>query len=234
MTVSIAVIVTAGVGWISRRAIRRANGERSRSRAARDLPTAVGELAGALHSGATLEAALRDLAPSVSGLLATELDGAVALLDRGHGMDRVLQAWGRATRIDGVELLVAACRFSRGGGAGLDAALAGVAAALVDRIEVADELRSLASQARTSAVVLVALPPVGAALFALLDPGFAPALVTTTAGRVCLVLGVSLDVAGAWASKAIAARALVGPPGIGTSRRPAHDRRTTRSAAWTR
>ena len=36
------------------------------------------------------------------------------------------------------------------------------------------------------------------------------------------------------ASKAIAARALVGPPGIGTSRRPAHDRRTTRSAAWTR
>lgn len=232
LTIGLVVLVVGA--WRARSAIRRANGKRSRERAARNLPTAVGELAGALRSGATLAAALRDLAPSVSGLLATEVDGAVALLDRGHGMDRVLHAWGRATRIDGVELLVAACRFSRDGGAGLDAALDGVAAALVDRIEVADELRSLASQARTSTAVLVALPPVGAALFALLDPGFAPTLLTTPAGRVCLVLGGSLDLAGAWASKSIAARALVGPKGVSIWRRRSLDRPVTGSVAWTR
>lgn len=211
MTVFIGVVV-AGVGaWAARRGIQRFNRARARVLSARDLPTAVGELSSSIRSGATLESALRDLAPSVGGLLATEVGGAIELLDRGHGLDRVLDAWGRASRIDGVELLVAACRFSRGGGAGLDAALDGVAAALVDRIEVADELRSLASQARTSALVLVALPPLGASLFAVVDPGFAPVLFTTPAGRVCLVLGVTLDVAGALTSKAMTSRALTGP-----------------------
>lgn len=225
-----AMVVIAAVvaAWAARSKVRRATAERSRKRSARMLPSAVGELAGSLRSGATLEVALRDLAPSVAGVLKTELDGAVALLDRGHGMDRVLQAWGRATRIDGMELVVAACRFSEGGASGLDAALDGVAAALVDRIEVADELRALASQARTSAAVLIALPLVGATLFALLDPGFAPVLFRTAAGRVCLVLGVSLDGAGAWASRAITARALGGPAGPDASRRHRSRRRWLR------
>ena len=107
----------------------------------------------------------------------------------------------------------------------LERALDGVAAALLDRIEVADEVRALAAQARTSAIVLVALPPVGAGLFCLLDPGFAGVLFASPAGRTCLVAGLALDGAGAWTSRRMVRRAV----GAGA----VHDRSAGESAGET-
>lgn len=114
-----AVVVAAfgaGVSWAVLVSVRRAVAERSRRRAGADLPGAVADLARSVRGGATLEVALRELAPTCSGVLAAELAAAVALLDRGHGMDRVLEVWGRATRVAGMDLVVSACRFSWGRG----------------------------------------------------------------------------------------------------------------------
>lgn len=213
----IALVVLAAIGAAvvrtGARAVARVRSERARRRAAALLPSAVADLSRSLRAGATLEVALRELAPSAAGVLGTELRGAVALLDRGHSMARVLEVWGRASRVPGVDLVVAACRFSLGRSVALAAALDGVATALLDRVEVDDEVRALAAQARTSAVVLVALPPVGAALFCVADPGFASVVLTTPAGRLCLVAGVTLDLAGAWASRALVRRAVDGRSG---------------------
>jgi tight adherence protein B len=216
----LAVASVALVAW-SAAFLRRVGAGRSLRRAASALPAAVSDLARSVRAGATLELALRELAPTTEGVLETELAGAVALLDRGHEIDRVLRVWGRASHIDGVALLVAACRFSLDRSVALERALDGVAAALLDRVEVDDEVRALASQARTSAVVLVALPPVGAVLFGVLDPDFASVLLSTAAGRSCLVGGLALDATGAWASRRLVQRAVHGRrprqrPGIGT------------------
>ncbi|UDY34417.1 type II secretion system F family protein [Dermatobacter hominis] len=220
MTAVFAALAAAALGWWARRAVARARTTHDRRRAAVTLPGAVADLARSVRAGATLEVAVRELAPTTDGVLGTELRGAVTLLDRGHGVDRVLDLWGRATRIEGVSLLVAACRFSIGRTVALERALDGVAAALLDRVEVGDEVRALAAQARTSAIVLVALPPAGAVLFGLLDPGFASVVAATTAGRVCVALGLALDGAGALASRALVRRAVEGPARPGR-RRPA-------------
>jgi tight adherence protein B len=211
MTVALVVALVTVAAWWARRGVRRLAVVRERRRAAVALPGAVSDLARSIRSGATLEVALRELAPTAGGVLGTELRGAVTLLDRGHGVDRVLQLWGRATRVEGVPLLVAACRFSLGRSVALERALDGVATALLDRIEVGDEIRALVAQARTSALVLVALPPTGAVLFGVLDPGFAAATLGTAVGRCCLVAGLALDGAGALLARALVRRAVEGP-----------------------
>lgn len=203
--VSVAIVCAA---LVATRSLRRLRTRRRERQAARDLPGAVSDLARSIRTGSTLPGALRELAPTLRGTLARETDTAVALLDRGHPLDSVLETWGRSSRIAGTELLVAACRFSLGHGHAVDRALDGVASALLDRVEVADEVRALAAQARTSAMVLVALPPAGAALFSVLDPGFIQVLFGTTIGRVCLLAGTSLDVAGAWTSRTLIQRVL--------------------------
>lgn len=205
--VALALLV-AGAAAVAVRSAGRARDRRRVRQAARDLPGAVSDLARSIRSGATLTVALHELAPTQEGCLGREVDAAVRLLDRGHPLDRVLEMWGRASTVPGAELLVAACRFSLGQGTALDRALDGVAVALLDRIEISDEVAALASQARTSALVLVALPPAGAALFAVLDPGFLSVLFGTTLGRSCLLVGVTLDAAGACASRALVQRAL--------------------------
>lgn len=208
MTAVVAVLAAVAASWAGLRAFERARRRRRLREAGRALPGVVSDLARAVRGGATLGVALRDVATVVGGVLGAELRTVVALLDRGHPLDRVLDTWGRSSRVDGTDLLVAACRFSAGRSRALDRALDGVAAALLDRIEVADEVAALASQARTSAIVLVTLPPAGAALFSVLDPGFLPVLVGTTVGRLCLLIGLALDVAGAWSASALVRRAV--------------------------
>ena len=219
MTLLVLAVVGITAGGVALAGSGRRRCRRLATRAARDLPGAVGDLARSVGSGATLTVALRELAGGPVGLLGTEVAGAVALLDRGLGVDRVMELWGRASRIDGVELLVAACRFSQGRGVALVAALDGVAAALVDRIELDDEVRALTSQARTSATVLVALPLIGVTVLAAVDPSFAGVVLGSGAGRACLVVGVVLDGLGAVVSNRLVTRAVAAPGVQGSGRR---------------
>lgn len=205
VAVAAPLLAMGGRRWWRRRVDRT-----ERRRAARDLPGAVSDLARSVRSGATLEVAVREVAVNAGGALGRELRGAVSLLDRGLGIDRVLDLWRRATVLDGVDLVVAACRFSSRHGTGPAQALDGVGAALVDRIEVDDEVMALAAQARTSVAVLVMLPPVGAAIFGLVEPAFSDVLTGTTAGRVCLVAGLALDLLGVAVSRLLVRRAVTG------------------------
>ena len=219
MTLLVLAVVGITAGGVALAGSGRRRCRRLATRAARDLPGAVGDLARSVGAGATLTVALRELAGGPVGLLGTEVAGAVALLDRGLGVDRVMELWGRASRIDGVELLVAACRFSQGRGVALVAALDGVAAALVDRIELDDEVRALTSQARTSATVLVALPLIGVTVLAAVDPSFVGVVLGSTSGRACLVIGVVLDGLGAAVSNRLVTRAVAASGVQGSGRR---------------
>lgn len=229
MSLLAVVVVAPFLGMGGRRWWRTRVDRTERRRAARELPGAVSDLARSVRAGATLEVAVREVAVNAGGVLGRELRGAVSLLDRGLGIDRVLDLWRRATVLDGVDLVVAACRFSSRHGTSAAQALEGVGAALVDRIEVDDEVMALAAQARTSVVVLVMLPPVGAAVFGLIEPAFGDVLTGTTAGRVCLVVGLTLELLGVAVSRLMVRRAVTGA-GERRSVRPPLVSRAARSA----
>ena len=69
-------------------------------------------------------------------------------------------------------------------------------ATLRERDALAREVRALASQARTSAVVLVAAPLMFALVVGVVDDQVGRFLVSP-AGLVCVVVGLGLDAAGA-------------------------------------
>jgi tight adherence protein B len=159
-------------------------------------------LARAVHSGASLLAACEDAAATAEAPASIAMAEVVTAVGRGVPLSAALGAWADAEQLPGVDLLVTACRVGHDDGGDLAAALDAVAVSLLDRLEVADEARALASQARSSAWVLAALPPLGAVCFSLLDPAVAVTLIGTPLGWCCLVVGCLLDGAGAWVMRA--------------------------------
>lgn len=160
------------------------------------LPSVAAQVGRDLRSGSSLVDALGRAAAAGEGPLAEDLRLVVGASRRGVPLASVLVGWQRARRSGPVDLFVVACRFVHRHGGTTAPALDGVATALSDRLEVADEIRSLTAQARLSAWVLAALPVVGSAGFSLLDPGVARVLLTTPAGWTCLLVGGALELAG--------------------------------------
>jgi tight adherence protein B len=202
------VAVAAAVAWAVRRVVRHRRGSAARQ-AARQLPPVAAALARSVRTGASLPTALADVAGGAGpGLVGQELRSVLDAVDRGRSLDGALADWQDRSVVDGVPLLVGACRFSADHGGDPARALDGVAASLLDALEVADETRALVSQARTSATVLALLPPFGAAAFALADPAVAGVLFGTAAGWACVVVGLGLDGLGAWISGRLVGAAL--------------------------
>jgi len=171
-----------------------------------DLPGVAAQVGRDLRGGASLVEALGRAGTTAGGPLQQDLQRVVAATRRGVPLVTVLDGWRRARASAPVDLFVVACRFVHRHGGAAAAALDGVAAALSDRREVADELRALTAQARLSAGVLAALPVVGTAGFSLLDPGVARILLLTPAGWCCLVVGGVLEVAGVVVVRRLVAR----------------------------
>jgi tight adherence protein B len=73
-----------------------------------------------------------------------------------------------------------------------------VAATLRERRAVEREATALATQARSSALVIVLAPLAFAALSSLGDPRAGAFLVGTPTGLACLTAGLALDGLGAW------------------------------------
>lgn len=160
------------------------------------VPVVAAQVGRDLRAGSSLLDALDRAGGAADGPLQADLRRVVGAARRGVPLTTVLEGWRRARRSDAVALFVVACRFVHRHGGRTAPALEGVATALADRLEVADELRSLTAQARLSAWVLVALPLVGTFGFSLLDPGVARVLLTTPAGWVCLLVGGALELGG--------------------------------------
>jgi len=193
---------------IAARGGRRRRVRRARERLGSLLPQLAADLARAVRGGATLPTALEEAAQAASGPIKEQLDSVLGSIQRGRTTDQALQAWADRSPVVAVELLVRSCRFGTQHGGDLAAALDGVAAALLDELELADETRALTAQARGTAAVLVALPPLGAAVFVVVDPRVGHTLLFTAGGTVCLGIGLALDAAGAGVARALVRSAL--------------------------
>ncbi|MEZ5383691.1 MAG: type II secretion system F family protein [Microthrixaceae bacterium] len=167
--------------------------------------SAVGELAermaARLRSGASLPEALAGA--TSTGALEPHLARLRRQLRRGDPLDGALVEFAERGG-DDRRLLVAALRMAaRHGGRSADA-LDGVAGTLRDRRAVAAELAAQTSQARLSAWVLLALPPLFLALGSMVDRRLLGAL-ATPAGLVTLLVAAAFELAGwAWIRRILA------------------------------
>ena len=188
------VAVAAVVGRVAWR--RRAAALIDRRRRSQ-LPEALERMAAALRTGSSPPQALAEAARGTDQPLGSELDTLANLADRGQPVVTVLDGWTALHPDQGTRLAAVALALATGVGATPGRALDGVAATLRERLELADERHALATQARASAVVLSAAPPVFAALLTLGDPEASRFLFQTPPGWLCIGLGVGLDLIGA-------------------------------------
>lgn len=195
----------------ARRMLRARRGSARDARAA--LPALVDAVAAALGSGLSLTVALAEVAPTLPPGLAAPTHRAASALVLGATIEDALAAYaGTVPDEDIAPLAVVLAAFARSGGR-VGGSLARVAALMRGRLALEDERSALTAQGRVSAIVLVALAPIGALFFALATPDYAATFVGQGAGLLALAL--ALEAAGAiWLWRIV--RATAPPPDLAT------------------
>lgn len=173
-------------------------GRRDR-RADEGLPVVLDDVARALRAGAAPGAAL---AAAVAGRGATAARSDVrSVIDdvrAGLGLVEALERWSERRPTGPVRLAVGALAIGTSTGGARSRAVEAVAATLRERRAVESEASALATQARSSALVIVLAPLAFAALSSLSDPRAGAFLVGTPTGLACLAIGLALDGLGGW------------------------------------
>ncbi len=166
-------------------------------RVATALPDTLEVLARSLRSGQSMRSAIGDAARSAEGPLAADLRTMVVRLERGASVPGVLARWTRERAgVRGVQLSAAAMTLAGEAGGSIAQAIDGVADTLRAELAVHAEVRSLASQAQASALLIAVLPLVFGVVAGLADPTTLGFLTSTAVGRFCLVAGLGLDLGG--------------------------------------
>ena len=197
---------------LARRVARRARQRNARdTRAA--LPALVDAIAAALASGLSLPVALAEVAPTLPPGLAEPTRRAASSLTLGATVGDALGAYaGALPEEDVAPLAVVLTAFARSGGR-VSGSLARVAALMRGRLALEDERAALTAQGRASAIVLVALAPLGALFFALATPDYAAIFLGEGIGL--LGIAVVLEIVGAlWLWRIV--RATTPPPDLAT------------------
>ncbi|MDQ1382770.1 MAG: tight adherence protein [Actinomycetota bacterium] len=175
-------------------------------RRARQIAVAVPEtlerVASELRSGGTIATAVGAVAAG-DGPLASDMARVDTRMRLGASLSEALGAWSRERRVVGVDASAGALALCASVGGRSADALDGLATSLRDRLAVAAEARALSSQAQMSAIVVGGAPVAYIAWSALVDPGALHVLTGTLFGRICLLLGLGLEVLGAWWMRSI-------------------------------
>lgn len=164
-------------------------------------------VASSIRSGRSVRSALVEVARRTERPLGAELAPLADALDHGASLEAAVEHWSSGPSA-GAEVRLAAAALRMGARAGGEVARAvdGLAATLRERRELRGEVVALATQASTSAGLLVVAPIGFAALVSTIEPGTVRFLLGTPAGLVCLTVGLALDAAGAFWMQRIVGR----------------------------
>lgn len=166
------------------------------------VPATLERIGSELRAGGTVATAISGVANG-DGPLATDVARVETRMRLGAALPDALRAWARERRAVGVDVAAGALALSATVGGPAADALDGLASSLRDRLSVIAEARALSAQARYSAWV-IGLAPVGYVVStAVVDPRSVHTLIGTGPGRVCMVLGLGLELLGAIWMRAI-------------------------------
>jgi len=161
------------------------------------VPVTVERVASELRAGGTIPTAINAIGSS-DAVLAADFTRIQTRLALGAPVAEALAAWASERSAPGVDVTAGALAMcAEVGGRSADA-LDGLACSLRDRLAVVAEARALSAQARMSAVVVGGTPLLYIGWSAFADRRALHTLTATTAGQLCLLIGLGLEVLGAW------------------------------------
>lgn len=168
----------------------------------RGVPALTDSIISGVRGGSSLSTAID--AASAPGPLGRDLERMRSMRISGLSIFESLESWWRTSNDPDVRALVAGLAIAlRLGGPAADG-LEGLSAAMRARDAVRNEAMSLATQSRLSALVVAAAPLMFLVIGGATNPGSLGQLVSSWAGRACLLCGVGLDLVGAfWMSRIV-------------------------------
>ncbi len=173
-------------------ALRLARTRRER-RFAIALPAALELVAAELRGGGTVTGAIDRLAAG-DGPIADDLRRVHVRTGLGLAFGAALEVWPTEHDAPGVRAAAGALAVAASLGGRSAEAIDGLATSLRHRVDALAEAHALSAQARLSAIVVGAAPIAYLCFSGLVDPDAVGALVATGVGRVCLVVGLALEV----------------------------------------
>jgi tight adherence protein B len=156
------------------------------------LPGALDRVSAGLRAGSTVSESLRELAEG-NGPLAPDLRRLDARSHLGVGLGDALAQWSRERPLPGVQAVSGALALAVSVGGACAVALEGLGESLRTREATLREAHALSAQARLSAIVVGGAPIAYLGFVSLADPGSLDVLLSTGAGRLCLVVGMALE-----------------------------------------
>ncbi|HEU5302073.1 MAG TPA: type II secretion system F family protein [Acidimicrobiia bacterium] len=167
---------------------------RARQRFEAALPEVLERIASALRGGVSLGEAIETQA--IAGPVAADLRRVRARQALGLGLAEAVSVWPEERPLASVRAAAGAFTVASTMGGRSAAAIDGLAMSLREQRSAAADAHSLSAQARLSALVVGAAPVGFLLLSAIIDPASVDTLVGTGIGRVCLVTGLLLELAG--------------------------------------
>lgn len=193
-----AATLAGSVVLLTPRLARRVLARRTAAQREQQLVPMLEAMASDLRAGSALAPAFVAVAHATAAPLGNDLRVVAAEIQHGAPLGQALDRWGaRAGDGGAVHLVVAALTVAATAGGEVARSVDRLASTLRERRDLRAEVRSLATQARASAAVLVAAPLGFAALVAGVEPGAITFLASSPIGLLCLAGGLTLDALGA-------------------------------------
>jgi tight adherence protein B len=165
---------------------------RRRKRVIRQLPGFLDLLAGHVKAGHSLQEAIPDTVPLLSGSIRKEVAWLAQLNRLGTPLPQVLLLWERRMPCEEISLVVRPLRIALPAGGNIVELLARSRDILRARTRMEDRMHALTAQARMQALVLTLLPPGFVAALSQIDPDFLSRCLETAPGKAILALATLL------------------------------------------
>jgi len=201
LTLAVVAMVLLVSAWLPhmqgvRSMITRRSWQRPSRQSRAELPTLIDAIAAAVGSGLSLPLAFAEVAPTLRPDLASTTRRVASALALGAGIPEAFEAYGDVLPLEDLApFAIVLASFARSGGR-VGASLQRVATLLRGRLALEEERDALTAQARASALVLVALAPLGATFFTIAMPDYLPTLFGPGLGL--LGLAFALETVGAF------------------------------------
>jgi tight adherence protein B len=169
---------------------------RNREEIFRQIPDAVGLMVRAVRAGLPVGEAVRSVAREMPDPTRAEFQRVLAEVGIGVPLDRALWSIFERTQLREYAFLSVVIGLQAQTGGSLAEALENLANIVRSRVQMAAKARALASQARASAIILIALPPVAGTAVSLLQDGYTEALFGDPRGLQMFGIAVAMMLVG--------------------------------------
>ena len=167
-----------------------------RRRFSDQFPDVLDRIADSLQAGFSLPQAINFVIPNLFEPSASEMAQVSAQIALGFSVDDALSELYQRRPSEDVRLLVEGLTLQRQVGGDMPAMMRDMASFVRGRVELENEVRTLTSQGRLSAIVIALLVPVSIGVLSMF-PGYVDVLFQTTAGNLVLIVAGILELMGA-------------------------------------